>query len=119
LGTLSIRELRVSCIVGVYPDERKREQDLVVDLDMDFDFAAVAASDHLADTVDYTGVAEDFAAFARGERFQIIETLAQRACARILDRHPAVRRCRVVIRKPAAVPHAQGAVVTVEEERVS
>jgi dihydroneopterin aldolase len=117
VGTLSIRELRISCIVGVYPDERKREQDLFVDVDMDFDFARVAASDHLADTVDYTGVAADLTAFIRAERFQIIETLAHRACERILERHPGVRRCRIVIRKPAAVAHALGAVVTVEQER--
>ena len=118
MGTLSIRELRISCIVGVYPDERKREQDLFVDLDMEFDFARVTASDHLADTVDYTEVAADLTAYVRAERFQIIETLAQRACARVLDRNPVVRRCRLVIRKPAAVAHAQGAVVTVEQERL-
>lgn len=117
MGTLSIRELRISCIVGVYPDERKREQDVFVDVDMEFDFARVTASDHLADTVDYTEVASDLTAYIRAERFQIIETLAQRACARIMTRHPFLRRCRLVIRKPAAVPHAQGAVVTVEEER--
>jgi FolB domain-containing protein len=117
LGTLSIRELRISCIVGVYPDERKREQDVFIDVDMEFDFARVTASDHLADTVDYTEVAADLTAYVRAERFQIIETLAQRACARIMERHPFLRRCRLVIRKPAAVPHAQGAVVTVEEER--
>lgn len=117
MGTLSIRELRISCIVGVYPDERKREQDLFVDVDMAFDFSRVTASDQLADTVDYTEVALDLADYVRAERFQIIETLAQRACARILERHPILTRCRLVIRKPAAVPHALGAVVTVEQER--
>lgn len=117
MGTLSIRELRISCIVGVYPDERKREQDVFVDVDMEFDFSRVTASDHLADTVDYTEVAADLTAYLQAERFQIIETLAQRACARILERHPILNRCRLVIRKPAAVAHAQGAVVTVEEVR--
>ena len=117
MGTLSIRELRISCIVGVYPDERKREQDIFVDVDLEMDFARVAASDHLADTIDYTAVAADLTAFAREERFQIIETLAQRACARLLDRHPQVRSSRVVIRKPGAVPHAQGAVVTATQGR--
>jgi dihydroneopterin aldolase len=117
VGTVSIKGLRISCIVGVYPDERKREQDLFVDADLDFDFARVAASDHLADTVDYTTVAAELTEFVRAERFQILETLAHRACVRILERHPVVQRCRLVILKPAAVPHAQGAVVTVEQER--
>jgi dihydroneopterin aldolase len=77
----------------------------------------VAASDHLADTVDYTTVAAELTEFVRAERFQIIETLAERACARILERHPVVRRCRLVILKPSALPHAQGAVVTAEKAR--
>ncbi len=117
MGTLSIRELRISCIVGIYPEERKREQDVFLDVDMAFDFARVTASDHLADTVDYTEVAADLTEYLRAERFQIIETLAVRACARILERNPILTRCRLVIRKPAAVLHAQGAVVTVEQER--
>lgn len=117
MDTLSIRDLRISCIVGVYPDERKREQDLFVDIDLHFDFARVAESDHLADTIDYTDVANDLAGFVRAERFQLLETLARRAAVRILDRHPVLTKCRLVIRKPAAVPHAQGAVVTVEQER--
>jgi dihydroneopterin aldolase len=117
VGTVSIRELRISCIVGIYPHERKREQDLFLDVDMEFDFARVAASDHLSDTVDYTEVAAELTSFIRAERFQIIETLGHRACERLMERWPILRRCRLVIRKPAAVSNAQGAVVTVSRER--
>ncbi len=115
MGILSIRELKISCIVGIYPHERKIEQNLFVDVDMEFDFTRVDLSDHLADTVDYTEVASDLTEYIRAERFQIIETLAQRCCARILGRYPALQRCKFVIRKPGAVLNAQGAIVTVEQ----
>jgi dihydroneopterin aldolase len=101
----------------MYPHERKREQDLFLDADLWFDFGAVAKSDHLSDTVDYTRVAEDLSAFIRAERFQLIETLAHRACERLLLRETALQRCRLTIRKPRALARAQCAAVIVERER--
>ncbi len=117
MDMLSIRELKVSCIVGVHAHERKREQDLFLDADLWFDFGPASVSDHLRDTIDYTLVAEDLTEFIRAERFQLIETLAHRACERLLSLQPKLRRCRLVIRKPGAVPNALCAMVTVEQER--
>jgi dihydroneopterin aldolase len=117
MDRLSIRDLRVSCIVGVHPPERQREQDLFVDVDLWFDFGPAAASDKIHDTLDYTTVAAGLAEFIRAERFQLIETLACRGCEHLLFRLPRVERCRLVIRKPGAVPGAQCAMVTVERGR--
>ena len=117
MDMLSIRELKVSCIVGVHAHERKSEQNLFLDADLWFDFDPAAASDHLRDTIDYTLVAEDLTDFIRAERFQLIETLAHRACERLLTQQSRLRKCRLVIRKPGAVPNALCAMVTVEQER--
>ena len=117
MDKLSIQDLRVSCIVGVHPHERKREQDLFIDVDLWFDCSRAEASDHLSDTIDYTIVAEDLTAFIRAEKFQLIETLAQRTCERLLRLQPVLQRCRLAIRKPAAVQNARCAAITVERER--
>ena len=117
MGTVSIRELRIHCIVGIHDFERVTEQDLFLDIDMDFDFARVIASDHIADTVDYTEVATTLTNFIRDEKFQIIETLAHRAGELVLAKWPFIERCRLVVRKPAAVPDSRGAVVSVALER--
>jgi dihydroneopterin aldolase len=117
MDMLSIRDLKISCIVGVHSHERKREQDLFLDVDLWLDFHPAAASDHLQNTIDYTTVADDITEFIRAEKFQLIETLAQRACERLLRMQTRLQRCRLVIRKPAAVPNALCAMVTVERER--
>ena len=117
MNMLSIRELKVSCIVGVHAHERKREQELFLDADLWFDFGPAAISDHLRDTIDYAVVAGDLTEFIRAERFRLIETLAHRACARLLQRQQRLQKCRLVIRKPGAVPNAQCAMITVELER--
>ena len=103
MDVLSIRDLRISCIVGVYPHERKHEQDLFVDVDMWQDFSGAARSDRLTDTVDYTRVTEELTAFVCAERFQLIEALAHRACDLLLASQPSIRRCRISIRKPSAL----------------
>lgn len=115
MDILSIRELKISCIVGVYPDERKHEQELYVDVDLWRDFTDAALSDRLPDTIDYTRLASELTAFIRAERFQLIEALAHRACDLLLAGHPTLQRCKVSIRKPSALPHAAYAAISVEK----
>jgi FolB domain-containing protein len=114
---LHIRDLRLRCIVGVHVHERKAEQDLHLDIDLAFDFSAAAASDHLQDTLDYTVLAAKLNDWARREKFQLIETMAVRACDLILLDWPLVMRCRVSIKKPMALPLARHAAVTAERAR--
>jgi dihydroneopterin aldolase len=48
--TVSIRDLRVSTVIGVYDWERETEQALVFAVDMSAAVAKAAANDDLADT---------------------------------------------------------------------
>src|SRR4029077_18530269 len=62
---VSIRDLAVSAVIGVHPWEREIEQTLVVSVDIAADVAKAAASDELADALDYSAVAETLAALPR------------------------------------------------------
>ena len=57
MGTTGLKDLRVDCIVGIYPHERAVPQTVLLDIEIDYDFAAPAASDAIADAVDYDDVA--------------------------------------------------------------
>jgi dihydroneopterin aldolase len=50
----------------VLPEEKGRAQPFEVDLDLSVDLALASASDRLADTVDYAGIAETVAAVVSG-----------------------------------------------------
>lgn len=113
--TVSIRDLRVPTIIGVYDWERETEQTLVFSVDMAADVAAAAASDDLADALDYSAVARSIAAVVRDGKFQLIETAAQRVAERLLAAHP-VRWVRVEVVKPLPV---EGYVAAVTIERGS
>jgi dihydroneopterin aldolase len=116
MGLVQIQDLRVRCIVGVNPHERKLEQDLYVDVRLDVDFAEAARTDRLVHAVDYTAVADRLTRWIRREKFGLIETLAERACALVCAEWPQVRRCRITIKKPAALPQARYAAVTAEKD---
>jgi 7,8-dihydroneopterin aldolase/epimerase/oxygenase len=108
--TVSIRDLGVAAVIGVHPWEREIEQTLVVSVEMAADVRAAAASDDLADTLDYSAVAETIAAVLREGKFRLIETAAERVAGRLLADFP-LSWLRLELRKPitptpAPAPHA-------------
>ena len=116
-GTTGLKDLRVDCIIGIYPHERAATQTVLLDIELDYDFAAAAGSDGIADAVDYDVVAASVTELLQTQRFQLIETMAEQTAAMLLDRVPAVRTVRLEIRKPAAVPAADCSFVRLERGR--
>lgn len=117
IGTTGISQLRVDCIVGIYPHERTNVQTVLLDIELDYDFAPPAASDAIPDAVDYDHVAASVTALLQERRFQLLEAMAEHAAAMLLARDARVQGVRIVIRKPAAVPAAECSFVRVERRR--
>jgi len=86
---------------GVLERERIEGQEFSVDVTLNVDTHAVAASDDLADTVDYSTVAEAIHAFIVGPPMALIETLAVRIADRCME-FPGVRGVSVTVHKPQA-----------------
>lgn len=118
IGTTGLHGLRVECIVGIQPHERETRQSVFFEIELDYDFTTAATADAIAGAVDYTGVASEVAALAERREFQLIETMAEESAAMVLARFAQVRRVRIEIRKPAAVPAATSAFVRVERTRL-
>ena len=109
---VSVRDLAVAAVIGVHPWEREIEQTLVVSVDMAADVARAAASDDLADALDYSAVAATIAAVLRDGKFRLIETAAERVAERLLAEFP-VSSLRLEVRKPIAAG-GYTAAVTIE-----
>jgi 7,8-dihydroneopterin aldolase/epimerase/oxygenase len=103
---VSVRDLSVRAVIGVHAWERDVEQTLLVSVDMvpeTTDVRKAAASDDLADELDYSAVAETIAAVLRDGKFRLIETAAERVAERLLAdfRLPWLR---LELRKPITSP---------------
>lgn len=98
---IALTGLRVRGHHGVLPAERAQGQDFVVDAALTVDTRLAAASDDLADTVDYASLAQALAAVVAGEPVDLIETLAERLAAVCLGQ-PGVRAVELTVHKPSA-----------------
>lgn len=87
---------------GVKAEEERLGQRFEIDLDCRLDLAPAGTSDDVALTVDYGEVYAVVRETVEGERFYLIEALAERIAARLLGRFAPISEVRVEIRKPAA-----------------
>jgi 7,8-dihydroneopterin aldolase/epimerase/oxygenase len=112
---VSIKDLSVPAVIGVHDWEREIEQTLVISVDMVADVQKAAASDNLADALDYSAVASTITAIVRDGKFHLIETAAERVAERLLADFP-VTRLRLELRKPIANA-SYTAAITIERTR--
>ena len=100
---LRLNGIEVACIIGDLPEERQREQRLVVDATLELDLSAAAASDALADTMDYAALTRRIRERLCGAKCRLVE----RAAALVLEECLAdarVLRATVAVRKSGCVP---------------
>ena len=117
LGTVFVQDLKITCIVGIYPKERELLQNLFLDVEFDLDFGDAETTEDVSHTVDYAEVSNLLESWVQEQKFQLIETLAERGCTLIFNRWPSIQRCKIKVKKPGAVPQAQYAAVMVERFR--
>jgi len=76
VSRISIVDLEVFYRVGVPDEERAKPQRLLLTIDLEFDFAAAAASDRIEDTINYRAITDDLLQFGEGRAWKLIEKLA-------------------------------------------
>jgi len=98
---IELRGLTVRGHHGVFEHERTDGQDFVVDITVWIDLAAAAASDELADTLDYGALAQRAADVIAGEPRNLIETVAAELAEGVMT-DERVHAVEVVLHKPNA-----------------
>lgn len=101
MDVIRLDGLRVRGRHGVFDFERADGQDFVVDVELECDTGPAAASDQLADTVDYGALAAGLAAVIGGEPVNLLETLAARL-VEVCLRDERVGAATVTVHKPNA-----------------
>jgi len=99
---------------GALPAERELGARFTVDVELGLDLRAAGRSDLAADTVDYSRAYEVVREVVEGDPCRLLEAVAERVAARLLEFNP-VERATVRVRKQPPVPgefHSFGAEVT-------
>ena len=114
--TVFIEGLTIEALIGIYDWERRIRQPLVFDVEMAFDNRKPASTDAIEDTLDYKAVSKRLIAFVAASDFGLVETLAERCAALILDEF-AVSNVKLKLSKPGAVRGARAVGVRIERSR--
>ena len=106
LDRIHITDLLVRGIVGIKPDERANRQDVLVNATLWADTRSAAASDDIADAVNYRTVAKAMIArIEEGEPFLVERLAAELAELCFVD--PKVEAAEVRVEKPGALRFAR------------
>jgi len=113
MDKIFLRELKVETIIGIWEWERKIRQTVIVDLEMSADIAKAAATDDVADTLNYKSVAKRIQSFVADSSFQLVETLAE-SIAEIIREEFGVAWVRVTVHKPGAIRGSRDVGIDIE-----
>ena len=113
MDTVFINDLRIETIIGIYDWERKVRQTISLDLEMGTDIRRAAASDAIEDTLNYKAVAKRLIAFVEASEYQLVETLAEKIAAIVLEEF-SVPWLKLTVHKPGAVRGSRDVGVIIE-----
>jgi dihydroneopterin aldolase len=105
--------LEIDAVIGIHAHEQLAAQPLRLSLRVGFNNRVPAASGGIADTPDYAAMAQRLRQHAQGQRWHLIETLAE-SSAELLHREFGLSDLRLRIDKPLAVPEARSVGVMIE-----
>ncbi len=116
MDCIFIRDLRVDALIGFHRRERFAPQTLSFDLEIGIANASVFASDKVADCIDYDKVATRVREIATGKHYNLVEALADRVAAAILQEFGAAA-VKVSVVKLGILKDAGRVGVSIERRR--
>ncbi len=103
---------------GVIPEETKLGQEFIIDLTLEIDLQPAGLSDDLQHTIHYGEIYTQVRRIVEGERYKLLEALAENLAASLLKQHPQVAAITVRVTKPnAPIPGLGSGRVGVEVRR--
>lgn len=102
MDKILLNGVHLSVHLGVPPAERSLLQEIVLDVEMEFDTRPAGESDVFAQTVDYSAVHSTIRRVATEQPYSLVECMAERIAAAVLAEFP-IESIRVLLKKPAAL----------------
>lgn len=116
LATVTIKKLALRCIIGLNDCERGKKQDVVINIEFEFDAARAVAGDDGELTVDYKTITKRVIGGVEGSGFKLLESLASHVLELVLE-SPGVLRASVEVDKPHSLRYAESVSVRLSAQR--
>lgn len=112
LDKLFIRDLTARCILGIFPEERTKTQEVIINITLFADTRQAGKTDCIEDTVDYKSIKNQVLSLVENSSFFLVEKLAQQIADCCL-RAEGVQEVQVSVDKPGALRFARSVAVEI------
>jgi FolB domain-containing protein len=116
MAVIKIKDLKLRTILGVEEWERNTRQDIIINIQFEFDGRRAAESDDLNDTVDYKSMKQNIIKLVENSNFFLVEKLASEVL-KICMSDAMVQKASVEIDKPHALRFADSVSVSLSDEK--
>jgi dihydroneopterin aldolase len=99
LAKIGFAEHRVTAIIGCNHEERLKEQDILVSLEVVYDIEKAVENDDVTQTCDYSKMKHIITRTSQEGKFKLIETLASRCLDAIVDQFPSIHKITITVTK--------------------
>ena len=113
MDRIHIKGLRLRCIIGFNPEERREKQDVIIDMTLFTDLRIGGETDQPADILNYRTVNKAVIRFVEESSFNTLEALAT-SIARVAIVDCGVSQIEVTVWKPGALRFTDTVGVTIE-----
>ncbi len=110
---IEIKGLRLRCIIGFNPDERRDKQDVVIDMVLLTDLRMGGSSDNPDDILNYRTINKAVIRHVEASSYKTLEALAT-GIARVAVVDCGAPHIRVTVHKPGALRFTDDVMVTIE-----
>ncbi|MEA2000633.1 MAG: dihydroneopterin aldolase [Actinomycetota bacterium] len=113
LDRILIKDLSVSGIIGINPDERTNKQQILVNATLWVDTRPAAVSDDIVDAANYRTITKALIAHIEDGKPMLVERLVQELADICFDLEPRVQQVEMTVEKPGALRHARSVGITI------
>jgi len=112
-ATITITNLRLRTYIGFNPEERDKQQDVVINIEIRYAIPPAALNDVVDQALNYKIITKQVIRHVEQGRFLLLEKLVADVLE-ICTAHPDVITARVTINKPHALRFADSVALTLE-----
>ena len=116
MDKIIIRDLTVSCIIGINDEERTLKQDVIINVVLCLDLSIPGRTDAFEDTLDYRGLKKRIFEMVSVSSCNLIEALAEKVADMCLEGE-LVFSATVTVDKPGALSNARSVAVELTRKR--
>jgi len=113
--SIAIKNIEVSCLIGINPDEKINPQSIIINLKLFTSFEKASQSDQIEDTVNYSTLVKSIKEFISKSKFNLLEAMGEKLSQKILE-DKKIKEVEIEIIKPDALTNSEKVSIIIQRK---